>query len=97
MKGDKMGFFVKYTAKDSLDFSINYINHVVPLLEKHAVKMGIEDELAKLKLILDQPYDSQDLIFILSEIDALLESGSTIGHKWFLDDDYFNGIISKAA
>ena len=92
-----MGFFVKYTAKDSLDFSINYINHVVPLLEKHAVKMGIEDELAKLKSILDQPHDSQDLIFILSEIDALLENNSAIGLKWFQDDDYFNGIISKAA
>jgi hypothetical protein len=92
-----MEFFEKYAAEDSPEISIEYINNVVHFLEYHAVKLGIEDELAKFKSILDQPYDSQDYIFILSEIDALLGSGSAIGLKWIRDDDYFDGIISKAA
>ena len=92
-----MEIFENYAAKDSLEISIDYINHVVHFLEYHSAKLGIEDELAKFKSILDQPHDSQDLIFILSEIDALLENDSAIGLKWIRDDYYFNGIISKAA
>jgi hypothetical protein len=89
--------FEKYAAKDGLDICVDYISHFVHFLEKHAARLGIEDELDKFKSILDDPHDSQDLIFILSEIEALLGSGSPINMEWIRDEEYSTGIISKAA
>jgi hypothetical protein len=92
-----MDFFEKCAEEGSLDISMDYISHFVHFLERHAVKLGIEDELDKFKSILDHPHDTQDLIFILSEIDALLRSGSSISLEWVRDEEYSTGIISNAA
>jgi hypothetical protein len=91
-----MGFSVNYTAKDSMESCFDYVNNVVHFLGTHAAKLGIEDELDKFRSILDQPHESQNLIFLLSEVDALLGSGSSIGLEWIRDDECFSDILSKA-
>jgi hypothetical protein len=92
-----MRFLENYIDQDSMEICFDYISNVVHFLETHAAKLGIEDELDKLRSILKLPHDIKNLVFLVLEVDALLESRSATGLEWIRDDRCFSDFESKAA